>query len=564
MMQDDSLIKKMARSIEHATENINDYDEFLRSWQSLVANNDNQVEWEQTDCRKIEQFAVSALLRLAEENDQDQVGFISNPLLNSMGSSALIVDAKGCVLAANLHATSLYSISRGVDINTLGFRLETGQSLTAKIFQFVNQEEASENLTLLQVFTDAEAMVPLVIVRSEQSGAPQALLIIMDTPCSDEMLNLFSVKFGLTDAESGVVRLFVSGMSLKKIAQIRERSYTTIRNQFQTILEKTACPTQVELLRLLLSVSYLISFAVSVSSEETQGASRKVVVKRPQQRSVEVNVYGDPDGSPIVVLPSLFGIPATQEIEQILVARSIRLIGIWRPGFAETTDVLPGDNLYQCLAEDISAVLDQQGIASCPVVGRASAARSMFNLANLIPERITQVCIVNSLVPIRYISKKDKVSRWASALISASKISPSFAALILKTGKNLMMRNGAKHFIENMYRSSAADESAVKNHEVAMSIYKGTIRCAEQGFSAAARDMIEGFEDWSAEVGEPTIPIKLLQGCGDPQVPIEAARAFAADYPEIIELVEFAEGGGLLNYTHFQAIMDVVFERTSA
>jgi len=553
-MNPENLIKNMARSFEHASDNIPDYDDFIASWQQFVASKHNDDNWQHNDFRQIEQFAASALSRLVETNEDNQVSLSSNPLFSALSSSALVSDDKGQIVAANSLALKHYDISVGLDVDALNFRFDKGSTLKENLQTLIRKEKADSQLSLLQAFTTDDAMIPLAIIKLDTS---QLLIIIMDTPCSPETLTLFSKKFGLTDAETEVVSAFVDGIPLKKIAQLRQRSYATIRNQFQAILEKTGCPTQTELLRHLLSISYLLSFASTIPEQTTRQIETKISLKRPDNRSVDIRLYGDPNGTPIIVLPSLFGMPITQSIEQTLTNQSILVIGIWRPGFGFSSDVLPGDNLYQCLADDICAVLDDRGIDQCPILGRASAARAMFNLANLIPQRISRLCIVNSLVPIQYLSKNKKISRWTSALISASTLSPSFATLILKTGKTLMMRNGAKHFIKSMYRLSSSDVGAVEDNEIATSIYEGTILCENQGFSAPARDMLEGFEDWSGDIGKPSVPIKLLQGCYDPHVPIQASRAFAADFGDYVELVEFADGGGLLNYTHTQTILDI-------
>ena len=556
-MLQENLIKNIERSFQNASDNIPDYDDFITSWQQFVESKHGDVNWQHTDFRKIEQFAASSLSRLVETNDQNQISLSSNPLFRSLNSSALVSDGTGQVLASNDHALQRYGTAAGQDVNALNFRFDKGQSLKSTLQLLLRKEKADSQLTLLQALTVDEALLPLAIIRLDNS---QLLIIIMDTPCSDETLILFSDKFGLTEAESEVIKSFVNGVSLKKIAELRQRSYATIRNQFQAILEKTGCPTQTELLRHLLSISYLLSFASTIAEREPHEIEKKITLKRPDNRCVDVRLYGDPNGSPIVILPSLFGMPITHKIEKTLRARSILIIGIWRPGFGYSSDVLPGDDLYQCLADDICAVLDSRGIAKCPILGRASAARSMFNLANLIPDRLSRLCIVNSLVPIQYLSKNKKISRWTSALVSASTLSPSFATLILKTGKNLMLRNGAKHFIKSMYRLSAADVTAVEDAEIATSIYEGTILCENQGFSAPARDMLEGFEDWSGDVGKPAAPVILLQGCYDPHIPIQASRTFAADFPEEVELIEFADGGGLLNYTHTEQILDIALQ----
>jgi DNA-binding NarL/FixJ family response regulator len=73
-----------------------------------------------------------------------------------------------------------------------------------------------------------------------------------------QALKLLSDRAKLTEAELSVLECFACGAGLRQIAASRQRSYTTIRNQFQAILEKTGCQSQTDLLRILLGLSYLL------------------------------------------------------------------------------------------------------------------------------------------------------------------------------------------------------------------------------------------------------------------------------------------------------------------
>ncbi|HIO91716.1 MAG TPA: hypothetical protein EYG68_02595 [Leucothrix mucor] len=373
--------------------------------------------------------------------------------------------------------------------------------------------------------------------------------------CNKETLVLFSSKFGLSKAETEVLASFSEGLSLKDIAQSRYRSYTTVRNQFQSILEKTDCSNQADLLRTLLGISYLLSYTEIISTEHKVELGKKIEVMRPHGRFVDVRLYGDLKGKPFIALHSLFGIPITEEIEQNLVSRSLLMIGVFRPGFGFTSKPHNKMDLFQCLAEDITAVLDNISVEKCPFIGRASAAHAIFKLSQLIPHRISAACVVNSLIPLPYVTKNKILSKWTMSLVSATRYSPSLATLILSTGKKLMMRNGAKSFLKNMYEKSSSDQVITDDNNVVKSIHQGTLLCSEQGMAAAAQDMLDGFTDWSDDVRHSHLKVSLFQGKTDPHVSIVASRHFANDFPEKIELIEY-EGGGLLNYSHTDSILD--------
>lgn len=552
------MINHLPKPFKDFTENLDAYDEFLSAWQRIAVGSKKQQVLND-DFYDIEKFAVNALSRLVDETDSAST-YPTSPLFEKFQNSALICQEDGLVISSNTQAAKNHAITSGMLLSHLDIRLVNGEALDQH-FKSVWKQPMSSPLSLLQCcYKDDAAVFPIAIIQlnKQEFTAPMALLIFLDSGCNSESMALFAIKFGLTKAESDIVSAFSQGISLKEIATSRSRSYTTIRNQFQSILEKTGCPNQSDLLRMLLGVSYLFSLTEMIAPKEQRTIGRKVQVMRPHGRFVDVNLYGKPDGKPFIVLPSLFGMPVTREIEAELKARSLLMIGIWRPGFSETTKPHENDSLYQCLADDVVAVLDSIEIRQCPLLGRASAARAVFNLASLIPERISSACVVNSLVPLPYISRNKILSKWTRSLISAIQFTPALATLILETGRRLMFREGAKQFAEKMYKNSRSDLSAITREGVAESLHSGVDSCAFQGFEAPVEDMLDGFTDWSDDVRRSKLKITLLQGTDDPNVSIKASRDFAKDFPDKVELVEFEDGGGLLNFSHTNEILNWV------
>ena len=537
------------------------YDDFLSSWQKLVENNDSKPFHH--EYKHIEQFAITALSRLVQESHTSSSGFITSPLFDSLHNSAVICGIDGQIGLANQQAEQHYGLMQGMVLNQLNIKLKNGQSFNTTLRDVLDDKASQNSLSLLQCYIQDEAcLTPMVVMNLNitHHAAPQALIIFMDAACNKETLKIIAGKFSLTRTETAVLSAFSQGTSLRDIAKIRHRSYVTIRNQFQSILAKTGCTHQTDLLRILLGVSYLLSYTEIVSLEDDASKiGKKVEIPRVGGRFVDIKLYGKLDGKPVIVLPSIFGMPITTEIEQLLVSRSILMIGVWQPGFGDTTIPLGDDDLYQCLADDIATIMTTMGIEQCPLMGRASAARSVVNLVRLIPERISRACVVNSLVPLPYLIRHKMMSRWTASLVSASQYSPTVAALILETGKKMMLRNGIQHFLRKMYSGSATDVASINTASVATSIHEGVHAITKQGIASSKKVIEAGFMDWSNEVHDLPKKVTLLQGKRDPHIPMAASRQFAADFPECIALVEFADGGGLLNYTHADDIFEWLF-----
>lgn len=558
---DGQLVDELKLSYSKAGHSFHDYDDFLSSWSRIAGDQVCDDKEASSDYSSIERFAMDALSGLVQNDGADSEEYIGSPLFNSLQNSAIICDEAGRVSLSNKLAMQRHEINTGMSLDTLDLVVDTGQRLVEKVKQMTSMKPSQEGLSLMHCHrTGTDSLFPIAVMRlgSADVNTSQALIIFLDAACSEETLALMASKFGLTSAEADVVSAFSSGKSLKEIAADKHRSYATIRNQFQSVLEKTGCPNQGDLLRMLLGVSYLLSYAALATVNEDKPLGRKVEVMRPHGRFVEVMLYGDTSGKPFIVLPSLFGMLVTPDVEKKLHERSLFMIGIWRPGFAGTSCPPKELSTYECLADDVRTVLDNLGIDQCPVLARASAARSAFKLAGLVPERISNVFIANSMVPRRFVEQNTIKSRWASALVLASRFSPSLAVLILETGQKLMLRHGAEHFCKKMYSGSNVDERLLADQVIVNCIFEGAKLATAPGMDTSAQDILEGFEDWSSEVLTVQNKVTLLQGGSDPHISIEASRAFAAEFPNHVELVEFPDGGGLLSYTHTDAILNFI------
>ena len=536
---------------------LDEYDAFLESWHSLVkTHGSGRVGQRAADSKlqEVEELAKVSLARLIQQEANGK-GVSGSALFDSLQVGASLCDARGDIQQSNDQALKLFGLREGSNIAMTQLALEGGAPLTPAAF--VSHSIETGDLNILQTFRPDGSAVNLAVLGL--GGDKQIFLIVfMDTPWGPEAQGMLAARFGLSDVEAEIIGSFASGVSLKQIALDRGRAYATIRNQFQAVLEKTGCPNQSDLLRLLLGTSYLFAQIQSLVVQEKPTRGKAVEMIRPKGRFLDVQLFGDPAGQPFICLPSIFGLPITPKIDAELRERSLLMIGIARPGFGATSPPVEGQTIYDTLAKDVVAVLDSMEIERCVFMGRASAARSLFNLTKAIPDRITRGIIVNGMVPPDYVAGKKVRSRWTRSLMSATAVSSPVATLILGLGKQLMLRIGVEKFLLKMYGHAPSDRAGARDIAVSESILAGVEYVTKQGLNAGAVDMIEGFADWRGEISAAQVACTLVHGTDDPHVPIIAVRAMAAEFADQLDLIEVEDGGGLLNYTHTDMLFDLV------
>jgi pimeloyl-ACP methyl ester carboxylesterase/DNA-binding CsgD family transcriptional regulator len=510
------LEEQFKSDIAGSDADLDSYDTFLGNWQSLRefhTTNDTTTSGDRDPLDLVETFAKTELQKLIGSDEAMMP--VPNESFQSLANAAFMLDRDGILTDLNTVAASTFDARREMSVEHVGIDLNDGGTVPEALRAILAINEASDGLHLIQAQLRVTGQQISLAILQLPIATPQEwqfLMIVIDAPWNSAAHDLVRSKFDLTAAESGIVSGFVTGVSLKQIAASRGRSYATVRNQFQSVMEKTGCSNQPDLLRLLLGVSFLLSNLSKIAQPVETVFEKRIELLRPQGRFWDVTLHGDFGGTPVVCLPSLFGQPTTPKINQILHDAGILLIAVARPGFGDTTPEPKGADLYETLGADVSALLDSMGVQSCVFMGRASAARPLVNLGLLIPDRIDKCVLVNGLVPRPFIDREKVVSKWTKSLMSAARLAPSFAGFILGTGKRLMFSGGVEPFIKKMYGASPMDMATVEDPQVADSIRRGVEYVTNQGIAAGTRDMIDGFGDWSGEVANLTRPLVMLHG----------------------------------------------------
>jgi pimeloyl-ACP methyl ester carboxylesterase len=124
----------------------------------------------------------------------------------------------------------------------------------------------------------------------------------------------------------------------------------------------------------------------------------KRTVRAADGRRLSTQVYGDPDGRPVLIL---HGTPGSRlgphPRSSVLHRLGVRLISFDRPGYGGS-DRMAGRRVADAAA-DVLAIADAYGLQRFAVVGRSGGGPHALACAALLPERTTKAAMLVSLAP---------------------------------------------------------------------------------------------------------------------------------------------------------------------
>lgn len=536
------------------------YDTFLENLSSATHVPPNEHTEGSVEFSDFEDYADLAVQKFLEI-DGAPFRKLSNSLVKH-DCAAIVVTSEGYIQLANQQALGDLGVSIGKTLKNCGIIFPSEQGKSA--FHAIPDPNSLEPYRIIQAnMTAAENFVTAAVstIMGPKDADALFLILFIKPPDTVQATKFLSQKFQLTTSEADITTAFLDGIPLRAIAAQRKRSYATIRNQFQSVLDKSGCTSQTGLLRLSFSLLQLSDQMKNANTSMQTTRTRIVSLPRPKGRVVEIAICGDDGGQPILSLPSLFGHGFTAEIEQQLKQRGVFVISVMRPGFGGTSPTPKGETLFDCTAGDVTAILNSLEIDVCAIIARASAARPFYNLLSRLPKRFSHGVIVNGLIPRNYIEGKSVASKWTAALMSFSILSYPITRLILGTGNRLLMRSEGGEFLQKMYRGSVSDRDVLSDLNVVASIHNGVKNITEQGLNSGVEEIVNGFQDWADELNDLEVAVTVFHGVDDPNVPILGVKEFAEDHAENLTLMVEENGGGQLCYSHFLTVLDFALEQ---
>ncbi|MCK0126414.1 LuxR C-terminal-related transcriptional regulator [Gelidibacter sp. F2691] len=511
--------------------------------------------------------AGAFLDRLDQSSTQDQLNAAIAPFDKV---AAFLLDQKGKIAAVNGAAEQVLGLVLGDDIAKMRVNPEDVESIRVAARILVTDE--SENTAVLRLRSREKGHFVVVRLQEVHVGDRGAYVLAAssEVSCPDGFEDILKRAFDLTGAEASVVQSLVECCSVKEIAEQRGRSVDTVRAQIKSILSKTETKSQIELVRLALSVMDMSNLTIKADpGPRIVSRGYSTLEERPFQtlttpdgRRLDYLILGDPAGKPVLFLPLDYGLvrwPASAEAEAQ--ARGIRVIVPVRAGYGQS-DMVPASVDYDKAATlDTLQILSAEGVQRCPVISLGSDSHYAFSLAGQDDVQFTAIIACAGVLPMTKRVQYERMEKWHRFILAGARYTPHLLPFMVKAGFYLARKIGKRGFIHAVYGNNPADVETFETPEVFEAMVTGSETALTDAHSSheAFSRMVMGEQqtDWSFRVKaqKGRLPVIFMNGAQDPQVPLATLDEFRADY-DWIDFRLYDDAGQLVFFRHWKDVLD--------
>ena len=550
------------------------YEAMLDHWESAIGPLRAQVDLSAPrlldDPQISEHFrrATEFLDRLAPE-ETDRLG-LDAMLAPFDRVPALLLD-RGCyICAANPAARQAMALSDNAHLRALPIHDGDMDALVKALNLLFDSRE--KDTALLRVRSVHAGH--LIVFRLQRCVATDGRVLVLAASNEVNMppgfCDILIEAFVLTQSEADILCHLVDCRSVAEIAAERGRSVDTVRAQIKSLLAKTETHSQLELVRLALSMIDMT--AMTVRAAPGPRVVSKGYASLPERdfkslvtcdgRRVDYLVLGAPRGRPVLYLPLDFGLirwPASAEKSATL--RGLKVIVPLRPGYGLSDMVARASDYDAALCEDTMRVLRAEGVTRCPILCLSGDAYYAVKLARLNPGSFSGIIACAGMLPLTRPEQFERMHKWHRFIMAGAKYTPHLLPFMVKAGFLLARKIGKRNFLHAVYGNSVADVATIEDPEVFEAFATGSEVALSESHSAHeafARQLVSGqLEDWSAEIealrGE--LPLVFMNGTQDPQVPLATFEEFRRDY-DWIEFHLLEDAGQLGFFRHWRIVLD--------
>ncbi|QGX99239.1 helix-turn-helix transcriptional regulator [Roseovarius faecimaris] len=486
--------------------------------------------------------------------------------------AAFVMDAEQSMRAVNDAARTHLGLKTGARLSDLPINPEDIEAVRRTLRSVLS--DSPENTAILRVRSAQKGQFTVLRLQLCATADGQKLVLAASNEVGwpEGFRDILRQAFGLTAAEADVVRALVECGSLAEIAEQRSRSLDTIRAQVKSILSKTETHSQVELVRLALSMMDIMSLTlnaapgprvVSRGYGKLEEREFKSLVSADGRRH-DYLVLGEPTGTPLLFLPLDYGLvrwPAPAEADAA--RRGIRIIVPVRPGYGLSDPVQKNDDYDRALLADIFAVLDAERVKRCPVISLGGDSYYGFQLALQHPDRISALIGCAGVLPLTRREQFERMEKWHRFILAGAKYTPHLLPFMVKAGFLLARKIGKRGFVHAVYGQCPADVETFENPDVFEAMVTGSeVALSEDHIAHAAFSMqILGRQrtDWSEDLDKlkGRLPVIFMNGLQDPQIPEATLRDFQRDHAWI-DYREYDDAGQLVFFRHWRDALECV------
>ncbi|WP_417729394.1 helix-turn-helix transcriptional regulator [Roseovarius sp.] len=549
------------------------YEALLDHWESAIsplrARVDIRMPHLLNDPQIAEHFrrATEFLDRLAPEETDDGLNAMLAPFDRV---PALLLDRSYHIRAANGAARQAMVLPETAQIGDLPIHAADMEALTSALdIMFDSREKDTAVLRVRAVQADH-----LIVFRLQRCIASDGTILVLAASNAVSMppgfCEILIEAFDLTQTEAEILCHLVDCRSVNDIAVERGRSVDTIRAQIKSLLAKTETHSQLELVRLALSMIDMTAMTVRTApGPRVVSRGFATLAERdfkslitPDGRRVDYLILGAQRGRPVLYLPLDFGLvrwPASAEACAAL--RGLKVIVPLRPGYGLSDMVDRSVDYDATLLEDTMRVLQAERVTRCPILCFSGDAYYAVKLARAHPFAFSGIVACSGMLPLTRREQFERMHKWHRFIMAGAKYTPHLLPFMVKAGFLLARKIGKRTFLHAVYGNSAADVATIEDPEAFEALATGSEVALSENHSAHeafSRQLVSGqLDDWSAEVEalRGKLPVIFINGTQDPQVPLATVDEFRRDY-DWIEFHLLEDAGQLAFFRHWRVVLD--------
>lgn len=508
---------------------------------------------------EIENAAIGSISNVQVSDNHAHLSCEVRRMLNTFKHPAFLVESDGHISAQNAMVGVTYDLNMGDKISDLPVTLKLSESVEDVVKQVTSSRFAKGDAVFKQALSRGSTHeLTLAIIKSKQGERAAALVFIISSQFSVKAAKLVQNNYKLTTAECQILISFVEGYSLKEIADVRARSYATVRTQFNSLMTKMGAHNQAALLRTALSLSDFNTEVEKLSTVLAHPFRRAANIMREGGRMVDVCFCGDPAGTPLLHIPTAAANRFNSNVEEALFKSGLYLITVCPPAHGLTDPEPSGVDRRQCKAEDIEAVLDMLNIDNCPVMVTSAGTYGAFDLAASLPERISQILLVAASPPGTYWSQYGTGAPWVDAIFRVDEKFTAVRRIVGAANLKALVTVGSKQYHKIQLAGNSKDVETVMKPENVVELEYALESATSFGMGSILEDIRVLFTDYSEKISSSGCKVSIIHGEKDPMFPIEAMRSFQADYPDRVDLVEIQDAGFTVLLSHTEEVVKLL------
>jgi pimeloyl-ACP methyl ester carboxylesterase/DNA-binding CsgD family transcriptional regulator len=459
----------------------------------------------------------------------------SMKMIDADSRPSALIGKDGRIAYANSAAIEIFGLTK--DKRPDDTRFESGhfKTLMANL-QSLDEFEFNKVISIFGMESlNGEQMLKVALTKvNDSNGDAIGHISAIHISWFPDIGKQFQAQLNLTPVELEITKAIVTGQSLSELAAERGRSIGTVRHQSKMLLAKLNLRSQTELACLYSGFSKFNTKRSGLAKDDGVTVDRRIeshVLPRSDNRGLDYDMVGPSSGSPVLFFPGLLGgTTVTDEMHQALTRHKLRLIMVWRPGLADSGLNGPADrDSFARYADDIKDLLDELGIANCPIIAHITGTMFGYAVAKHLSGKITGLINVNGIVPMQpgpHLAKVDKTERLRLYLMRHF---PKIGRFVVHGALGRVDSGYDHEFLQAFLGSNEFDQQTIKRDDIRVLFRQAFQKTTKQGYDSFTNELLLASSDWQYLIDDRLCPVRNFIGQFNVHYTPSVVQAFAAD-----------------------------------